>query len=76
MRAADLATSYQLNADMRRRWAEIQTGKRTIIHLPSQGYPERVRATIPEFQQSQNLQMGRLCDVQGTEELFYPTIIS
>lgn len=50
---------------LRHRWTEIQGCKRTIIHMASQGYSQSVRASIPNFQIEQSLQMGRLCDIQG-----------
>ena len=46
-------------------WPKIQSSKRTIIHMSSQGYSQSVRASISNFQIEQSQQMGRLCDIKG-----------
>lgn len=58
------AHQYQITY-LQKRWFDIQSGKRIIIHMASQGYCQPVRASIHNFQIEQSLQAGRLCDIEG-----------
>ena len=64
-RSTQLEAHRKRMTDFRRRWSHIQSTKRTIIHLPSHGYSQSVRATIQDFHVEQSMQMGRLCDLHG-----------
>lgn len=57
---------------LRNRWCAIQSGKRIIIHMASQGYSQPVRDSIHNFQIEQSLQAGRLCDIEGSLVSFKP----
>lgn len=59
---------------LRKRWCNIQSGKRTIIHMASQGYSQPVRESIDNFQIEQSLQVGRLCDIEGNLFIIGPQI--
>lgn len=65
VRLSHLETHRSQVTEMRKRWTEIQSSRRTIIHMSSRGYSQHVRASIPHFQIEQSLQMGRLCDIKG-----------
>ncbi|KAF3854879.1 hypothetical protein F7725_022934 [Dissostichus mawsoni] len=45
-------------------WKHIQSSKRTIIHIPSLGYPQRQRRHLRGLDILQNVQIGRLCDIR------------
>lgn len=63
--STQLKAHRQRATDLCRKWTKIMSTKRTIVHLPSQGYPQSVRAGIPNMQMAQSLQLGRLCDIGG-----------
>ncbi|XP_056427618.1 IQ domain-containing protein H isoform X2 [Hyla sarda] len=44
-------------------WNHIRTCRRSIIHIPSLGYPEAQRTQTPDLHILQNLQIGRLSDI-------------
>ncbi|XP_069842085.1 IQ domain-containing protein H isoform X2 [Dendropsophus ebraccatus] len=44
-------------------WNHIRTCRRSIIHIPSLGYPESQRTQTPDLHILQNLQIGRLGDI-------------
>ncbi|XP_034060788.1 IQ motif-containing protein H [Gymnodraco acuticeps] len=45
-------------------WKHIQSSKRTIIHIPSLGYPQSQRRHLRGLDILQNVQIGRLCDIR------------
>ncbi|XP_030621174.1 LOW QUALITY PROTEIN: IQ motif-containing protein H [Chanos chanos] len=45
-------------------WKHISSSRRTIIHIPSLGYPQHQRFGLSGFDILQNTQMGRLCEVR------------
>lgn len=65
MQKTHLEVHRSQTTQLRNRWNDIQSCKRTIIHMASHGYPQHVRASIPHFHIEQSLQMGRFCDIQG-----------
>uniref|UniRef100_A0A1I8J0H5 IQ motif containing H n=2 Tax=Macrostomum lignano TaxID=282301 RepID=A0A1I8J0H5_9PLAT len=69
---AHLKRTRQMHLDgYKRRFASLQDhwdkwcGKRrVVIHLPSLGYPEKIREGFLNFSRAQNTQMARLCDIR------------
>ncbi|KAF7667156.1 hypothetical protein LDENG_00074110 [Lucifuga dentata] len=45
-------------------WKHIQSSKRTIIHIPSLGFPLSQRLSLRDFDILQNIQINRLCDIR------------
>ncbi|XP_078539173.1 IQ domain-containing protein H isoform X2 [Lissotriton helveticus] len=45
------------------KWNQMKASRRTVIHVPSLGYTESLRADVQDLDVQQNLQMGRLCDI-------------
>lgn len=70
IRLTHLEAHRAQTSKLRNRWSIVQSSKRTIIHMASQGYSQPVRASMSNFQVEQSLQMGRLCDIQGRKTLY------
>ncbi|CAF1395000.1 unnamed protein product, partial [Didymodactylos carnosus] len=60
-RQLDFFAKKQL--DLRRRWPQIQSQRRVIVHLPSLGLTHRVRRKLNNLPVRENFQIGRLCDI-------------
>lgn len=51
--------------DFARDWPRIKNSKRVIVHIPSLGFPEPIRAKMRDLQVRENYQMPRICDISG-----------
>ncbi len=57
-------------------WNRIKQSRRTVIHIPSLGFSPAVRNSVENFAALQNMQMARLCDIQGAFCLFILYLVS
>ena len=51
-------------AELRRRWSTISSGRRVIVHIPSLGLAQRIRRKLNNLPVRENYQIGRLCDLE------------
>lgn len=46
-------------------WNRIKNSRRVVVHIPSLGYTEDVRAQMYNFHVEQNNQIARICSISG-----------
>lgn len=51
--------------DLVRDWPRLKNSKRVIVHIPSLGFTEAVRAKMFDLEVRENYQMSRICDIAG-----------
>lgn len=51
-------------------WKRIKNSRRVVVHVPSLGYTEEIRAQMYNFHVEQNNQIARICSISGKVILY------
>ncbi|XP_062517346.1 IQ domain-containing protein H-like isoform X2 [Corticium candelabrum] len=65
-RVAQLERFRQRAREFRHNWHDICKSRRVVVHIPSRAYPENIRDRMNHFHLTENLQIGRLCDIRDS----------